>query len=366
MIRTPLAAALLASVSLAACGSGDRPARTETAPAAAQPQAVGATGPLSSQSIESAVWQTSPATPAAPATAAPSPTAPGSDPASTTASTPPRADIIRAQILLDRARFSPGAIDGLGGENTRQAVAAFAEANDLQSDGELNAEVFAKLTQAAAPVTTQYTITAADVAGPFTPVPEGLEAQAELTALNYASPLEGLAEKFHVTEALLAALNPGADFARPGQTLVVPAISAQPLPAPVTRILVSKADSAVRAYGADGTLLAFYPATIGSSTRPAPTGRLTVVGVAPEPDYTYDPERLTYGTADRKFVVAAGPNNPVGSVWIDLSRDTYGIHGTPDPSKIAKTASNGCVRLTNWSAEQLAAAVKPGVEVVFS
>ncbi|WP_428152204.1 L,D-transpeptidase family protein [Brevundimonas sp.] len=366
MIRPSLVAALLATVSLAACGAPD-PKTQAVAPNAPteQPTPAGATGALSARSIEAAVWQPTPAASASPSTAA-QPTAPGADPATPAATTPPRPEIIRAQILLDRARFSPGAIDGLGGENTRQAVAAFAKANGLQSDGDLNAEVFAKLTHAAAPVTTQYTITAADVAGPFAPVPEGLEAQAELTALNYASPLEGLAEKFHVTEALLTALNPGADFARAGQTIVVPAISAQPLPAAVTRILVSKADSAVRAFGADGTLLAFYPATIGSSSRPAPTGRLTVVGVAPEPNYTYDPDRLTYGTADRKFVVAAGPNNPVGAVWIDLSRDTYGIHGTPDPSKIAKTASNGCVRLTNWSAEQLAASVKPGVEVIFS
>ena len=369
MIRTLSVAALLASVSLAACGEPARPVSTEPAPVGQTP-ATGATGPLSAQAIESAVWQASPPaaaseTPAAGAAPA-APTAPGADPAAPATTATPRPDVIRAQILLDRARFSPGSIDGLGGENTRQAIAAFETANDLPSDGEMDAEVFARLTAAAAPVLTQYAITAADVAGPFTPVPEDLEAQAELDALNYASPLEALAEKFHVTEALLTALNPGADFARAGQTLVVPAISAQPLPAAVTRIEVSKADSAVRAFGADGTLLAFYPATIGSSARPAPTGRLTVVGVAPEPNYTYDPERLSYGTADRKFVVAAGPNNPVGSVWIDLSRDTYGIHGTPDPSKIAKTASNGCVRLTNWSAEQLAAAVKPGVEVIFS
>ncbi len=369
MIRLSLSAAFLASVSLAACGAPDpnsqRPA--ETPPGSSAPRAAGATGALAPQAIEAAVWQADAPTP--PSTLAPPPpaTAPGVNGPTAASSTPPRPEIIRAQILLDRARFSPGAIDGLGGENTRQAIAAFAEANDLASDGELNAEVFARLTQAAAPVLGDYVITAADVAGPFiTALPEKPEDQAALPALDFASPLEALAEKFHVTEAMLTALNPGVDFARAGQAIVVPAISAQPLPAEVTRITVNKTESAVRAFDAQGNLLAFYPATIGSSERPAPSGRVTVVGVANDPDYTYDPSRLTYGTANRRFVVKPGPNNPVGSVWIDLSRDTYGIHGTPDPSKIAKTASNGCVRLTNWSAEQLAASVKPGVEVIFS
>ena len=173
-----------------------------------------------------------------------------------------------------------------------------------------------------------------------------------------------LAERFHVTEARLQGLNPGVDFRRAGQTLVVPAVNDAPLTG-VARIVIDKTERSARAFDAEGTLLAFYPATIGSSERPAPSGTGTVVGVAPAPDYTSDPARVSYDRGDERVVVPAGPNNPVGTVWIDLSRDTYGIHGSPDPSKIGKTASNGCVRLTNWDAEQLAAGVKPGVVVRF-
>ena len=131
----------------------------------------------------------------------------------------------------------------------------------------------------------------------------------------------------------------------------------------VARIVVDKTGRSLRAFDADGRLIAFYPATIGSMERPAPSGTLRVLGVAREPDYTYDPDKLSYDRGDRRVVIPAGPNNPVGTVWIDLSEEIYGIHGTPDPSKISKTASNGCIRLTNWDAEQLAAAVRPGVLV---
>jgi len=279
----------------------------------------------------------------------------------------PEPAVVRAQILLDRTRFSPGIIDGLGGENTRQAIAAFEKANDLPVDGELDASVFDRLASADTNrALADYTITASDVAGPFIgAVPEDIAAMARLETVGYADAREALAEKFHMSEALLDALNPGVDFGRAGQTIVVAATGPDKLQVEVARIEVSKAESSVRAFAADGTLLAFYPATIGSGDTPSPTGSHTVRAIAPRPNYTYDPSRVSYGDGGEKVVVPAGPNNPVGSVWIDLSRDTYGIHGTANPAEIGKTASSGCVRLTNWDAEQLAAAVKPGVEVRF-
>ena len=292
----------------------------------------------------------------------------GPDNAALPGATRPDPATVRAQILLDRTRFSPGIIDGLGGQNSRQAIAAFEAANDLPVDGELDATVLQKLAAAdSRTVLTDYTITAADAAGPFIgTVPDSIAAMARLETVGYASAREALAEKFHMTEALLEALNPGADFARAGQTIVVAQTGPDALQGAVSRIVVSKGEQSVRAYAADGTLLAFYPATVGSSGTPSPTGSHTVRAIAPRPNYTYDPARVSYGDGGRKVIVPPGPNNPVGSVWIDLSRDTYGIHGTADPAKIGKTASSGCVRLTNWDVEQLAAAVKAGVAVRFT
>ncbi|MBD7940622.1 L,D-transpeptidase family protein [Brevundimonas guildfordensis] len=346
MSKSRLAASALPFIAaaLAACGSPAETPKSEP-PAAAQPAAPAA---LTREAVESAVFETAPA----PVEGQPA---------------RPDAATARAQILLDRANFSPGVIDGLGGDNTRQAIAAFEKAAGLPQDGVLDAEVFRRLTSGDdGRVLTDYTITAADLEGPFIgQVPASLPDMAKLKTVGYATPLEMLAEKFHITEGLLQALNPGVDFGKAGQTIVVAAVAQTDLAADVAHIVVDKAERSVRVYDASDKLLAFYPATIGSSARPAPSGELTVVGVAPEPNYTYDPDRVSYDRGDRKVIVPPGPNNPVGSVWIDLSRDTYGIHGTPDPSKVGKTFSSGCVRLTNWDAEQLASKVKPGVRVTF-
>ncbi|MEJ6790983.1 L,D-transpeptidase [Brevundimonas sp. BR2-1] len=359
-LRLILVSASLAA--LAACGAPD-PDQADRAPASRPAPAQAGAPVLTVAQIEAGV----PQAPAAPGTAAPS-SAPAPATAETGApapATPPDAGLVRLQILLDRTPFSPGMIDGLAGDNTRQAIAAYRKANNLGSGDAADAALLQHLAAAdTARVMTQYVTTAEDVAGPFSPPAAGELADIARTGTNFTSARERLAERFHITEALLQGLNPGVDFRRAGQTIVVPAVTDTPL-AGVARIVVDKTERSARAYDAAGKLLAFYPATIGSRERPAPSGTVTVTGVAPEPDYTYDPERVSYDRGDRKVVLPAGPNNPVGTVWIDLSRDTYGIHGSPDPSKIGKTASNGCVRLTNWDAEQLAAGVKPGVVVRF-
>ncbi|MCE3290600.1 MAG: hypothetical protein K0R83_2612 [Caulobacter sp.] len=276
--------------------------------------------------------------------------------------------VLRAQILLDRARFSPGVIDGTAGENLRQAVAAYEEANALPVDGEMDEQVFAKLTAAdARPVLTDYTIAEADVKGPFVTLGDKMTEQAKLPAMGFESAKEALAEKFHMTQELLEQLNPGADFARAGTRITVAQVGDDVLPAEVALIEVDKADKALRAFDAGGKLLAFYPSTIGSDERPAPEGLLKVTGVAQDPTYTFDPKRLTYSQpgVKGKLTLPAGPNNPVGTVWIALSKETFGIHGSDEPKEIGKKFSHGCIRLTNWDAEELASKVKAGVKVSF-
>jgi len=275
--------------------------------------------------------------------------------------------LIRAEVLLARAHFSPGVIDGQDGGNLKNAVGAFEAAHNLPVDGVMNADVWAALAKDTQAALTDYTITADDVKGPFVAkIPTDMVEMAKLDALSFTSPTEALVEKFHMDEALLKKLNPGVDFGVAGTKIVVAALGPDKLPATVTRIEVDKGLRQIRAYGAKDVLLAVYPATVGSTERPAPEGEWAVRTVAPNPTYTYDPSRLTFGKASSgKLTIKAGPNNPVGATWIDLTKDTYGIHGTPDPRLVGKTASHGCVRLTNWDVRQLSQAVKAGTKVAF-
>jgi lipoprotein-anchoring transpeptidase ErfK/SrfK len=275
--------------------------------------------------------------------------------------------LIRAEVLLARAHFSPGVIDGQDGGNLKNAIAAFETAHDLPADGVMDDQVWAALAKDDRPALTDYVITEEDAKGPFVDkIPTDYKEMAKLPAMGFTSPLEALSEKFHMDQALLQALNPGVDFGVAGTKIVVAALGPDKLPAPVTRIEVDKSKRQVRAYGDGDVLLAVYPATVGSTERPAPTGEWAVRTVAPAPTYTYDPSRLTFGKASNgKLTIQAGPNNPVGSTWIALTKDTYGIHGTPDPRLVGKTASHGCVRLTNWDAHQLGQAVKKDAKVIF-
>lgn len=277
-----------------------------------------------------------------------------------------RAQVAALQVYLDRNGVSPGVIDGRMGSNVRKALDAWREISGEQIDPADTDLVLSRLAADGGLAFTTYTITPEDAAGPFiASVPSDYADKARLERLSYTSTLEMLAERFHMDEHYLKELNPGVDFDRPGVQIKV-VETGEKKTAVVTRIVADKARKQVRAYDASGKLVAAYPATIGSASTPSPSGEVTVERVVRNPGYTYNPKiNFKQGDNDRILEVPPGPNGPVGSIWIALSKPTYGIHGTPDPAKIGKTSSNGCVRLTNWDAEELAGMVAPGVNVSF-
>ncbi|KQZ80821.1 hypothetical protein ASD64_11000 [Mesorhizobium sp. Root157] len=277
-----------------------------------------------------------------------------------------REEVAALQVLLDRAGASPGVIDGRFGSNVDKSLAAYREitGNYLKSTDSVG--ITEALANSGGDAFASYTITPEDAAGPYVAsIPEDYSQKAQLERMAYTSVTEAIAERFHMDENYLKAINPGLNFNRPG-TIIKVANFGKLVNKPVARILADKAKKQVRAYGADGKLVAAYPATIGSTDTPSPSGIHAISRIAVNPNYTYNPNlNFKQGNNDKVLTIPPGPNGPVGSIWIALDKPTYGIHGTPEPSKIGKTESHGCIRLTNWDATELAKLVKPGVTVEF-
>ncbi|GHC76091.1 murein L,D-transpeptidase [Limoniibacter endophyticus] len=277
-----------------------------------------------------------------------------------------RTQVAELQVLLDRVGASPGAIDGRFGSNLEKALESYAQITGLVLRSTDAESITKALEQTGGEAFTEYVITPEDVAGPYVAsVPADYGEKAKLDRLSYTSVTEMLGERFHMDQDYLKSINPGVNFNRPGTKIRVVNVG-KPRANEVVRIVADKGRKQVLGYGADGSLVVAYPATIGSSDTPSPTGTHKVERIAINPQYTYNPKvNFKQGNNDRILTIPPGPNGPVGSVWIALSKPTYGIHGTPEPSQIGKTSSHGCVRLTNWDAQELAKLVKPGVEVEF-
>jgi lipoprotein-anchoring transpeptidase ErfK/SrfK len=273
--------------------------------------------------------------------------------------------VVRGQVLLDRAHFSCGALDGNFGSNLAITVSAYQHDRRLEQSGKLDSATWASLNSDTAPATMSYTITADDEKGPFVSVPRDMLKQAKLPYLGYASALDELSERFHSSPTLIKALNPDADFTMVGQQLTVPNVMTMPPAGNPDRIFVSKNEKSVRVYDADGKLMAFYMATIGSTHDPLPLGNWKVTTVQQNPEFHYD-AKLFWDAKDpdERATIKPGPRNPVGVAKVGISKPHYGIHGTPDATKIGHNFSHGCIRLPNWDAWELTTLAKPGMPVI--
>jgi lipoprotein-anchoring transpeptidase ErfK/SrfK len=295
--------------------------------------------------------------------------------------------VLYAQILLDRSPFSPGVIDGRWGKNTEKAVFWLQQQQGLPATGQIDSATFHALAGLAGSpdrYLTTVALTAEDVAGPFEPVPEDVYRQAEGSCLCYESLAEKLAERFHVTEEVLAQLNRGVQIAglTAGDSLKVPNLQQSGMAertagdsagtgtggtgGKIARLVISDQGHYLHAVDSAGRILRHFPTTLGSSFAPSPTGELTVTRITRNPWFHWQP-KLLEGVPDHKKParLPPGPNSPVGVVWIALSEPHFGIHGTNHPASIGYTTSSGCVRLTNWDASMLAGMIGKGTRVEF-
>jgi len=280
--------------------------------------------------------------------------------------------VAHIQILLDRAHFSPGVIDGRANRNTELAVHWFQKSRNLRPTSVVDSATYAGLLAAAgsAPLVTAFTVDADAIKGPFATLPKSVYEQAKLKCLCYGSVTEKLAERFHTSLEVMRKLNPGVGFAalKPGDRIWVPAVesSLTVAPANISSIRVSKKGSFVHAVSRNGTILYHFPSTLGSKYDPSPDGSYRVTAVALDPVFRYDPTLFAdVPDSKPKAKLPPGPNSPVGRVWIALSKAHVGIHGTPTPETIGSASSHGCVRLTNWDALKLARSASSGTPVHF-
>lgn len=273
----------------------------------------------------------------------------------------------RAHVMLNNAHASPGAIDGSSGKNTLKAIASFQQMNGIKPTGTLTKETWDALVakQGSKPAFIEYTITQKDLDGPYAKsIPRDYALQSKMKGLYYTRVTEMLGEKFHMDEDFLKKLNPKATFSKAGEKIVVANIRNE-VPEDIHLIVVHKGAKQLYLFNSRNQMIGSFPATIGSSDTPSPTGTYKVTGVAPNPWYSYSPSNFVQGKNLKPLSLPPGPNGPVGNIWIGLSKRSFGIHGTPNPSAISKTASHGCIRLTNWDANDLGKKVKSGVTVKF-
>jgi len=297
--------------------------------------------------------------------------------------------VLHAQVLLDRAGFSPGIIDGHRGNQLEEALKAYQTAHGLKPTGVFDDETNALLAADKTPAVIRLTISQEEAAGPFTPIPPKLEDQAKLPALGYANLLEELCERYHTSPNAIAALNPTMKKALDaGVSLMLPNVATedhgypdrlnpiwrntlaglnvaatQPLGA---MVLVDGSEGVLRVYDKGGKMVAQFPATMGSSHDPLPVGEWKILGASYNPVFHYNAS-LFWDADDKtaQAVLPPGPNGPVGVVWLDLDKPHYGIHGTPEPTRIGRSESHGCIRLTNWDAARLSLMIRPGTPAVF-
>lgn len=273
----------------------------------------------------------------------------------------------RAHVMLNNAHASPGAIDGSSGKNTLKAIASFQQINGIKPTGTLTQETWNALIakQGSKPAFIEYTITDTDLKGPYAAsIPHDYALQAKMKGLYYTRVTEMLGEKFHMDEDFLKKLNPKATFKKAGEKIIVANIRNE-VPEDIHLIVAHKGAKQLYLFNSRNQMIGSFPATIGSSDTPSPTGTYKVTGVAPNPWYSYSPSNFIQGNNKKPLSLPPGPNAPVGNIWIGLSKKSFGIHGTPNPSAISKTASHGCIRLTNWDANDLGKKVKSGVTVKF-